>query len=286
MLLAAFIKDAIDRLARTSVDNPALDARLLIGHVLGLDRAALLAQSARALTNDEEKACHALLDQRAAGKPVSRIVGKREFWRLPFGLNKATLDPRPDSETMIEVLVSLWKTGWGKKEKNERILDLGTGTGCLLLSLLHERPNATGLGVDVTDDAVTQAKKNADALDFEKRATFVQSDWFQNVTGTFDIIVSNPPYIETNTLQTLQREVRLFDPTKALDGGDDGLTPYRLLIPQLARFLNLGGLAAFEIGQSQADAVAAMLQNNNFTTITKHKDLSGIVRVVMGRISF
>lgn len=285
MRLADFIKDAVVNLRNAGIDDAATDARILIGHALGLDRASLLSQSERALSPGEEIACRALLDQRKKGKPVSRITGVREFWGLPFGLNEATLDPRPDSETLIDAVTALWSSGWNDG-KNERILDLGTGTGCLLLALLHERPNATGLGVDVSEDAVGQARENAATLGLRTRAAFQQSDWLNNVSGTFDIIVSNPPYIETETIGTLQPEVRLFDPARALDGGQDGLDPYRLLIPQLSRFLNPGGLVAFEIGLSQEKAVSTMLRHNKFTNIICRKDLGGIVRVVMGRISF
>jgi len=271
--LAVFLRNAGDRLEEAGVDNPQLDARLLAGHALGLDRAELLSQSRRLLTAEEMDAIEALLAQRVEGKPVARIIGKREFWSLDFLLNEATLEPRPDSETLVEAIIKLGKNG-------RTILDLGTGTGCLLLSLLHEMPESTGIGVDISRDAVHQAAKNAISLCLTDRAEFRVSNWLSDITEKFDIIISNPPYVSTLSIPKLMREVRKYDPKLALDGGRDGLSVYRLLIPQLAAFLNPHGLVAFEVGQKQAPKVADLLRKNGFTNIAAHKDLSGIERCV------
>ncbi|MFA5040402.1 MAG: peptide chain release factor N(5)-glutamine methyltransferase [Bdellovibrionales bacterium] len=273
MQLAVFLRNAGDRLEEAGVDNPQLDARLLAGHALGLDRAELLSQSRRLLTAEEMDAIEALLAQRVEGKPVARIIGKREFWSLDFLLNEATLEPRPDSETLVEAIIKLGKNG-------RTILDLGTGTGCLLLSLLHEMPESTGIGVDISRDAVHQAAKNAISLCLTDRAEFRVSNWLSDITEKFDIIISNPPYVSTLSIPKLMREVRKYDPKLALDGGRDGLSVYRLLIPQLAAFLNPHGLVAFEVGQKQAPKVADLLRKNGFTNIAAHKDLSGIERCV------
>jgi len=274
MQLAEFITTAIEKLKQAGVDNPQLDARLLAGHALGLNRAEILSQSGRVLTDKEMGAVEGLLAQRAVGKSVGRIVGKREFWGLDFGLNEATLEPRPDSETLVEAVLKL---GRGKK----CILDLGTGTGCLLLALLHEMPDATGVGIDIAPRAVEQAAKNAEALGLGGRAKFRVGNWFSGTTEKFDVIISNPPYIATTEIQTLMREVREHDPLRALDGGKDGLDVYRSLIPQLTDFLNPQGLVAFEVGEGQAKQVADLLRRNGFANVTTHKDLGGVERCVM-----
>ncbi len=273
MRLAAFLLNAIETLKHADIDNPQLDARLLAGHALGCDRAQLLSQSERVLTDEETSILNALLTRRVRHESVARIIGKREFWGLDFGLNKATLEPRPDSETLVEAVLRL-------ASRNRRLLDLGTGTGCLLLSLLHETPHATGLGIDINPRAVEQATTNAKALNLGSRASFRAGDWLNGLTEKFDLIVSNPPYIPSADIPTLMQEVCQYDPLLALDGGEDGLAPYHLLIPQLANFLNPQGHVAFEVGQGQAQQVATLLRDNGFITIATHKDLSGIERCV------
>jgi release factor glutamine methyltransferase len=264
---------AIRRLAQAGIDNPQLDARLLVSHVLGLDRAQLVSASERIVTDSENAAVENLLARREKHESVARIMGSREFWGLRFGLNEATLEPRPDSETLVEAVLKNGKDG-------ARILDLGTGTGCLLLSLLHEWPSATGLGIDAAPHAVERATGNAAALGLEMRAIFRTGNWLDGIDKTFDIIVSNPPYIPSSEITALMPEVRDHDPSLALDGGIDGLGPYRLLIPQVKNFLNSGGLAAFEVGQNQAAQVADLFKINGFTDITAHKDLGHIERCI------
>lgn len=273
MQLTEFLNNAIETLKQAGVGNPQLDARLLVQYVLKLDCAQILSQSQRVLTDEEICAIEALLARRAGGEPVARIFALREFWGLNFGLNEATLDPRQDSETLIEAVLLL-----GLKKK--RILDLGTGTGCLLLSLLHEMTDATGVGVDIAPRAVEQATKNAADLGLGARAEFRVGHWLEGLTEKFDIIVSNPPYIPSTEIPTLMREVREHDPRRALDGGEDGLVPYRFLIPQLADFLNPNGIVAFEVGYGQAQQVADLLRASGFTNVGFHKDLVGIERCV------
>ena len=289
MRLAAFLTNAIETLKQAGIDNPQLDARLLAGHALGCDRAQLLSQSERVLTDEEILTINALLTRRIRHESVARIIGKREFWGLDFGLNEATLEPRPDSETLIEAVLSSFRRkpeSSGARLRDEdsrsnlRILDLGTGTGCLLLSLLHETPEATGLGIDINPRAVEQATINATALGLGSRASFRLGNWLNGITEKFDLIVSNPPYIPASDIPSLMQEVCQYDPLLALDGGEDGLAPYHHLIPQLANFLNPQGLVAFEVGQGQAQQVATLLRDNGFVTIATHKDLSGIERCV------
>lgn len=279
MLLNAVLLEAQNKLTAAGVDNPVLDARLLIAFALDCSRADLVTQSERSLSSSEKNAIAALIARRIRREPVARIIGQREFWGLPFALNEATLEPRPDSETMIEAaLEKTRKTG-----APASILDLGTGTGCLLLSLLHEWPHAKGTGVDRSSRALEQASANAQALGLADRAVFVQSDWFENIHDTFDLIISNPPYIAAKDLADLQPEVRKFDPQQALDGGADGLAPYRLLIPQLQRFLTPHGQVFFEVGLGQAQSVAALLRQAGLTEISITPDLGGIERIVGGQ---
>lgn len=276
MILQEMIRRAQLQLTQAGVDNPILDTRLLFAHALGCDRAALTANPERLLSDDEIATLSALITRRANREPVGRILGTREFWGLPFCLNEATLEPRPDSETLIEAALNCTKmTG-----APHSILDLGTGTGCLLLALLHEWPHATGLGIDQSECACRQAEENAQRLGLEDRASFLQSDWFSNVTNRFDMIVSNPPYIPDADIDFLQPEVKVFDPLAALDGGADGLDPYRIIIPMLKNFLPPSGHVLFEVGAGQAGDVAHLMEISGFKNIQTHKDLGGIDRVV------
>lgn len=295
VLLGSTLRQTIDQLRMQDLTNPELDARLLIGHVLGLDRLQLMLQGERELTPTEIAQITSLINRRAAYEPVARIIGCREFWGLPFGLNEATLEPRPDSETLIEAVLGDLGFGiqdLGDRQKspnpesripNPRILDLGTGTGCLLLALLHELPDATGVGIDLAPRAVEQAQANAVQLGLESRAKFQLGNWLDGITERFDIIVSNPPYIAQGEIATLMPEVRDHDPLAALDGGTDGLEPYRLIIPHLQHVLSPNGLVAFEVGHTQAAAVTAMLRDAGLTNVTTHQDLGGVARCVLAK---
>ncbi len=282
--LSDYLAHAVRLLKNSGIGNPRLDARLIIGHVLGLDNAQIYSQSQRIMTEEELRIIDGLLNQRLKGKPIARLFAQREFWSLPFQLNEATLDPRPDSETVVEAVLLARKNGLGHEGKKYRILDLGTGSGCLLLALLREMPNATGIGIDISSRAVEQAAQNAVLLDLAARAKFRVGDWLKRMKEKFDIIVSNPPYIPSAEIPKLMREVREHDPLLALDGGKDGLDPYRLLIPQLPDFLKPAGLVAFEVGIGQANAVAELLKKNGFSNIAIRKDLGLIERCVMGSL--
>jgi len=236
----------------------------------------MLAQNTRALTEDETGRIKTMINRRCRREPVARILGQREFWSLPFGLNEATLEPRPDSEILVEVALQELQ---GRSAAS--ILDIGAGTGCLLLSLLKELPEATGLGLDYTQLAVDQARENAERLGLSDRAVFRMSNWLDNLQDErYDAIISNPPYISARDIPTLMPEVRNYDPIKALNGGEDGLAAYRLLIPQLQERLKPGGFTVFEVGQGQASSVRELFAQNGFTEVTTHMDLGGIERCV------
>lgn len=267
-----------EQLAQAGVDTPELDARLLIGAALGLEHADFLMRREREITPQEQQNIAALMARRTAREPVARILGLREFWGLPFGLNEATLEPRPDTETIVELALA-----YRPKAEAPRLIDLGTGTGCILLSLLHEIKTATGLGVDCAPRALEQAKANADRLGLGDRATFGLGNWFAGLDERFDLVVSNPPYIPAADIPDLSPEVRLYDPRAALDGGPDGLAPYRVMIPLLPRYLNYGGAAVFEVGIHQAEPVARLLAEAGAADITIKNDLGGVARAVAGR---
>lgn len=266
------------RLRAAGVDSPDLDARLLVERALGLSREALLVRGDAAVEGDGAARVAALVERRAAREPVSRILGSRGFWTLELGLNAATLDPRPDTETLVEAALA----AVGDRAAPLRILDLGTGTGCILLALLAELPNACGLGVDLSPEAVAAARANAAANGLAPRATFAAGSWGDGLAGGFDLVVSNPPYIPTADIAGLEPEVRVHDPWAALDGGADGLDAYRAIVPQLGGLLKATGAVAFEVGQGQSSAVARLLSAAGFLDVRTFCDLGGVERVVRG----
>jgi release factor glutamine methyltransferase len=274
--LSTFIRTTRDKFAAVGIETAALDARVLIAHALGLTRLDLLTQKDHVLTEEDIEKIAPLIERRLVHESVARILNCREFWGLPFQMNEATLEPRPDSETLIEAALRITPTP-------SKILDLGTGTGCLLLALLHEWPEAIGLGIDIAPRAIEQAIKNAERLALNDRATFQQGNWFDGINERFDLIISNPPYIRKDEIPTLDDEVKNYDPLTALDGGKDGLTPYRLLIPQLKDFLMPQGHVLFEVGHTQGRDVEALLHEASFHGIRTHKDINGVGRVVEGR---
>jgi release factor glutamine methyltransferase len=275
--LGGLLRRIEQELAQAQIGNPQLDARILIAHALGLDRAQLLSQSECILGTTEQGKINWLINRRLKREPVSRILGAREFWSLPFALNEATLVPRPESETLVAVALK-------GTPGNARILDLGTGSGCLLLALLHERPEATGLGIDIAPRAVEQARENAERLDLAARAEFRVGNWLEGIEEKFDVIVSNPPYISGSEIADLMPEVRDHDPHLALDGGNDGLAAYRILIPRLSRLLKPKGITAFEIGEGQANAVRDIFVLAKFNNISTHRDLAGNERCISASI--
>lgn len=269
---------ATHHLKEAGIDAPEREARLLLSYAIRCDALELITRPATPLTFDEEQMFQIWLARRAGREPLARIHGLREFWGLPFGMNEATLEPRPDTETLVECVLKKLPD----RAPPHRIADMGTGTGCVLLSLLHEYPQAKGVGVDYSERALLAARQNAVQLGVGERAEFLYSNWFEKLEGTFDIIVSNPPYIAANDIETLEPEVRRFDPRLALDGGKDGLDAYRVIVAEAGRFLKPGGFLAVEIGYQQAEAVADVFSQHGWTQIETKKDLQGIVRVVSG----
>ncbi|MFT6669681.1 MAG: release factor glutamine methyltransferase [Afipia broomeae] len=263
------------------IETPELDARLLIGAALDLDHTALAAQAARLITSQESKAIARFAQRRMAHEPVARILGRKEFWGLDFRLSAATLVPRPDTETVIEAALEFFQNS---RASALRIADIGTGSGAILLALLSEFPEATGVGTDISAEALATAELNARRFDLAGRASFVQCDYAAALSGPFDLIVSNPPYIPSSHIATLDHDVRDHDPILALDGGTDGLDAYRAIIPQAAALLGPDGVLIVETGHDQSTPVSDLMRAAKLTLPRPPvADLGGIHRAVMGR---
>ena len=262
------------RLRAAGGDTPALDARLLVEAVIGgggtEDDALLGDQAAADLGN--------FAARRLAGEPVWRILGEREFWGLTFKLSPATLEPRPDTETLVEAALDSLRE---RREEALSILDLGTGTGCLLIAILSEFRQAKGLGIDLSGEACEVAAANALANGVSDRAAFRECDWMKGLDGRFDLIVSNPPYIPGGEIPGLDVGVRDYDPLLALDGGVDGLDPYRRFARELPQFLAPGGIVIFEIGAGQEPDVSALMRSEGFRYHGARKDLGGHERALI-----
>jgi release factor glutamine methyltransferase len=272
-------------LRQAGVEAPQLDARLLLCHAAGLSHEDHVAGLDRALAPDAAARFGAFIERRLGGEPVSRIIGGREFYGRPFRIDASTLDPRPDTETLIEAALVLIE----QDEMHEtplKLLDLGTGSGCILITLLAELPRASGVGIDLSLPALSLARTNAQTLGVGDRASFVACDWLDTIDGTFDLMVANPPYLSPADMAELATEVRDHDPKGALDGGPDGLSAYRRIAPQICKVLRLGGIALFEIGPGQADAVLRLLAEAGLAVENGGclwPDLGGRPRVVVAR---
>ena len=280
--LAATLRDAVRRLRAAGVDGAEGDARILLLAATGLDRVALIRDPDLPVTPEAALRLEAWLARRADREPVSRILGRRDFWGLGLVVTPDVLDPRPDTETLVAAVLD----GLGARRGAPlRLLDLGTGSGAILCALLAELPAATGWALDRSAGACGVARRNLAAHGFAARSLVIRGDWAAALApGAFDAVVSNPPYIESAVIPGLDRDVREHDPLAALDGGPDGLAAYRLLAADLPRLLAPGGIAAFEVGRGQDGDVAGLMRAAGLAGITTHPDLAGIARVVMGRV--
>lgn len=282
--LGASIASARRALARAfrlgGLDSPDPDARLLIEHALALDHAGLISAQERALTSAERERIAALARRRLSGEPVARIRGSKEFWGLDLEVTEAVLVPRPETETLVETALALIRPDGARPL---RIADLGTGSGALLIALLHEWPAAHGIATDRSLAALAVARRNAVRHGVAARAAFVACDFGAALAGGFDLVVSNPPYIPHGEIAGLAPEVRDFDPMLALDGGADGLDAYRAITADAARLLRPGGTLIVEVGHGQAGAVNALVTANALTALPTRPDLAGIPRAVVAR---
>ena len=274
--MAEALRLGAERLRNAGIDSPRREARLLLGHALGRTQADLLAAPADAINPGPYLS---LVSRRAAREPLAYILGTREFWSLAFEVSPATLIPRPDSETLIEAALAAFPD----RQAVRRVLDLGTGTGCLLLAALTEFPWAFGIGLDRAPAAAALARRNAHRLGLGARTAFLTGDWGQAICGRFNLVLCNPPYVPTTEIRGLMPEVACYEPASALDGGADGLRAYAALLAELPRLLAPGGAAVLELGRGQADTVAALATRNGLTTSTR-ADLAGTPRALVGRL--
>lgn len=266
-----------ETLSKAGLVHASQEAKWLLAGAINQEPSFIILNPSYTPSPPEEKKIQEWLKRRAAGEPLSRLRGMREFWSLPFYLNEHTLDPRPDTEILIEGTL---KWIGERKARPWSILDLGTGSGCILISLLHELPNGTGVGVDINEGALTMARHNATLNGVDTRATFFQGNWTENLKGPFDIIVSNPPYIPLTHKETLAQEVLSYDPHQALFGGEDGLLCYRILAQQIKPLLSAHGLGVFEIGMGQQEDVVMLFEEAGFNIVFIYSDLAGIERAI------
>lgn len=272
------------QLQAAGVEQPRLDARLLLTEALGCGVEELIANSDAPVDAACEARYAQMIVRRRAREPVSRILGRREFWSMEFAVSSDTLDPRPDSETLVSAALDLV----ADRNRALRILDIGTGSGCLLLALLSELPRAQGVGIDVSPGALNTARANASRHELSGRAHFIACDlrlpgWASSTGGSFDVVIANPPYIPAAAIAGLAREVSGYDPHAALSGGEDGLDFYRIITTSLIKLLVPGGFVVLEAGDGQAEAIEAMLCKAGLSDLAKRQDLGGVSRAITGR---
>lgn len=274
MTAAEALAAAAARLRAAGVDDPARDARVLLAHAARIDASRVTLIAPEELSPDIENRFEHMISLRAIRVPVSHLVGERAFYGRKFKVSADVLDPRPDTETLVDLALS---------EPFETVLDLGVGSGCILVSLLAERPQARGTGCDISEAACLQASANAVLHKVSDRAEILQSDWFSNIQGQFDLIVANPPYLSAAEMLGVAPELRDHEPPMALTDNADGLSAYRKITQSAARFLTIGGRLIVEIGFAQGPAVAALFERHGFQDVRILPDLDGRDRVVLAR---
>ncbi len=268
-----------DAFTRAGIEDATIDARLLLCAAAGFDHSALIRDPDLPIEEEAAELALAMAKRRLAREPVSRILGERSFWSFDLLVTPAVLDPRPDTETVVDGALEVLAERQGEALS---ILDLGTGSGALLCALLDVFPQAQGLGVDLSKEACAVARENLSRCELAPRGQVRQGSWEAGLPGPYDLVVSNPPYIETAALAGLDPEVRLYDPMLALDGGPDGLMAYREICALLPALVAPGGFVIFEVGQGQAEAVAALMTRQGFENVRAKRDLAGVERAVMG----
>ena len=277
LTLQQIYREGKETLERAGIAEAELDAWYLLEYVTGISRASYYGDPGRVVSEEDLCRYRECIEKRAVHIPLQHITGEQEFMGLSFRVNDQVLIPRQDTETLVEEALKYAMPGM-------RVLDLCTGSGCILISLLHFCPGLTGVGSDISTEALKMARTNGQRLHVEERAQWLCGDLFEKVTGAFDLIISNPPYIRSAEIEELQEEVRLYDPRIALDGAEDGLLFYRRIIEESKSYLKNGGRLLFEIGCDQGRDVAELLENAGYTEVSVKKDLAGLDRVAAGRL--
>jgi release factor glutamine methyltransferase len=269
---------ARDRLKAAGVDGPVIDARLLVEAACEATRTDIITEPHREVTQAQQAVLEDYIQRREKREPVSHILGRKGFWKIMVDVNTDVLTPRPESDVIVDLALRAFEEAF-----HFRVLDLGVGSGAIVLAILAERPGAKGLGIDISEEALAVARDNAAHLGLSRRLALLRSDWTTGLSdGEFDLVVSNPPYIASHVIETLQPEVAVHEPRVALDGGPDGLDAYRVLAPEILRVLKPSGIFAVEIGHDQKGPVEALFKQAGALNVVTIRDLSDKDRVVTG----
>ena len=275
MILKEIQRKLCNNFSIFGIETPELDARIILKEVLSLDDKDLILKESLDIPNELIEKIIAIESRRLNGEPISKIFKKRDFYNSTFLISNDVLDPRPETELIVEIA-----NNFIDKNEVKNILDLGTGSGCILLSILKENKMINGLGIDLSKDAISIAKQNSKKLNLETQSNFLISNWMSSVNYKYDLVVSNPPYIASEDIKKLSKSVKIYDPILSLDGGDDGLNSYRLIASDLKRVVSKNALIIIEIGYNQSLQVIEIFKKNNFKLMKKYNDINGLDRVL------
>ena len=275
MILSEIKKKLSKNFSISGIDTAELDARLILKEILSFDDKELIINENFNIPERFIKEIFAIGERRLKGEPISKIFKKRDFYKSTFIISNDVLDPRPETELIVEIA-----NNFIKKNEVKNILDLGTGSGCILLSVLKENKMINGLGIDLSKEAINIAQKNSKKLRLDKQSNFLISNWMEAINFKYDIVVSNPPYIASKEIEKLSKEVKNFDPFLSLDGGEDGLNCYRVIVEDLKRVINKNAIIIIEIGYNQSNSVEEIFKNNDFKLLKKYNDINGLDRVL------
>ena len=275
MILKEIQRKLCNNFSIIGIETPELDARIILKEVLSLDDKDLILKESLDISNEMIEKIIAIESRRLNGEPISKIFKKRDFYNSTFLISNDVLDPRPETELIVEIA-----NNYIDKNEVKNILDLGTGSGCILLSILKENKMINGLGIDLSKDAISIAKQNSKKLNLETQSNFLISNWMSSLNYKYDLVVSNPPYIASEDIKKLSKSVKIYDPILSLDGGDDGLNSYRLIASDLKRVVSKNALIIIEIGYNQSLQVIEIFKKNNFKLTKKYNDINGLDRVL------
>ncbi len=275
MLLSELQKKITKILAEGGIETNSLDARIILKEIFNFDEKELILNSDLILSESKISKVQKIITRRLNFEPVSKIFGKRDFYNSTFSISDDVLDPRPETENIVEIANNfILEKGY------ESFIDLGTGSGCIILSILKENKNLTALGVDISIDAINIAKKNSKDMKLEKRSSFLVSNWLSSIYNSYDLIISNPPYIPSDEIITLSKTVKNFDPLISLDGGQDGLKCYKEIAQDINRVINKNGRVILEIGYNQAHDVIKIFESKEFKLLKIYNDINGLNRIL------
>ena len=275
MILKEIQRKLCNNFSTIGIETPELDARIILKEVLSLDDKDLILKESLDIPEEMIEKIITIESRRLNGEPISKIFKKRDFYNSTFVISNDVLDPRPETELIVEIA-----NNYINKNEVKNILDLGTGSGCILLSILKENRMINGLGIDLSKEAISIAKQNSKKLNLEKQSNFLVSNWMSSVNYKYDLVVSNPPYIASEDIKKLSKSVKIYDPILSLDGGDDGLNSYRLIASDLKRIISMNALIIIEIGYNQSLQVIDIFKKNDFKLIKKYNDINGLDRVL------